>query len=216
MIRKIKSNVKSSKLRESSLLDFVREIKENSKVVTRGLKKENKRGGNIIREQPLTVDIGNINGHLRDAIGTQRNKTFAEDKENMNLKMANNSVKPSLRVNESIKNYFKPVNSVRVLKSVKSVKMYKVDFFDEMNKRNVRMDQYQEEDIEFTQSKVLPKVKMMKVDNDVMTDPEQVEDASKMMRDNLKMAIKLIQESKEIYNYLNKNLSRKIKFVKTK
>ena len=68
-----------------------------------------------------------------------------------------------------------------------------------------------EKELSFTQSKILPKVKFMKVDNDVLTDSEQLNDATKMMFDNLKETIKHIQNEKD---YLHKNLSKKIQWEK--
>jgi hypothetical protein len=206
MLRKIKNNVKTITRRESSLLDFVREVKESKDIKI----KENDRGvndkqckRNLREKNSLRVEPTGFNGHLRDALLTRSSKNFAEDKENIAQKSLNTTA-------NSITNYFKPVNAqsqgIRTLP-----KLYKVDFYDEYNKKTVRMNQFNEKELEFSKSKVLPQVKMMKVDNDVLTDSEQLVDAFKMMRENLKETIKLIQDSKD---YLFKNLSRKIKYKK--
>jgi hypothetical protein len=86
-----------------------------------------------------------------------------------------------------------------------------IEFLDQHNKKKVIFDYWEEKYVKFTQSNILPKVKLMKVDNDVMTDSEQRSDALAMMRDNLKQTIKLIREEKD---YLSKNLSKKIRFKK--
>ncbi len=86
-----------------------------------------------------------------------------------------------------------------------------IEFYDEHNKKKVIFDHWDEKFVNFTKSAILPKVKFMKVDNDVMTDSEQRSDALAMMRDNLKQTIKLIREEKD---YLTKNLSKKIRFKK--
>ena len=202
MLRKIKNNFKTLTRKESSLLDFVREVKETKDIKVRDLNdKQCKR--NLREKNSLRVDQPGFNGHLRDALMTRSTKNFAEDKENIAQKSSNITA-------NSITNYFKPVNAqsrgIRTLP-----KLYKVDFYDEYNKKTVRMNQFNEKELEFSKSKVLPQVKMMKVDNDVMTDSEQLVDAFKMMRENLKETIKLIQDSKD---YLFKNLSRKIKYKK--
>ena len=202
MLRKIKNNVKTLTRKESSLLDFVREVKETKDIKVKDLNdKQCKR--NLREKNSLRVDQPGFNGHLRDALMTRSSKNFAEDKENIAQKSSNITA-------NSITNYFKPVNAqsrgIRTLP-----KLYKVDFYDEYNKKTVRMNQFNEKELEFSKSKVLPQVKMMKVDNDVMTDSEQLVDAFKMMRENLKETIKLIQDSKD---YLFKNLSRKIKYKK--
>ncbi len=49
----------------------------------------------------------------------------------------------------------------------------------------------------------------MNLDNDVMTDDEQIKDAGSMIKNNIKDVIKMI--SSEGKDYLQKNLSRKIK-----
>jgi hypothetical protein len=91
-----------------------------------------------------------------------------------------------------------------------AVKKY-IEFFDELNKKKLIFDYWDEKFVKFSKSDILPKVKLMKVDNDVMTDSEQRNDALAMMRDNLKQTIKLIRGEKD---YLVKNLSKKIKFKK--
>jgi hypothetical protein len=208
MLRKIRNNVKNVGRRESSLLDFVREVKETKDIKVKSNTQEtNKRK---LREKNSLVNVQTgFNGHLRDALLTRSSKMFQEDKENINGKLLRNNSANS----NSITNYFKPLESqisqTRVVRPLP--KVYKVDFFDEYNKKSVKMNQFDEKELDFTKSKILPQVKYMKVDNDVMTDSEQLKDAFTMMRDNLKETIKLIQENKD---YLQKNLSRKIKFKK--
>jgi hypothetical protein len=208
MLRKIRNNVKNVGRRESSLLDFVREMKETKDIKIKSTTQEtNKRK---LREKNSLVNVQTgFNGHLRDALLTRSSKMFQEDKENINGKLLRNNSANS----NSITNYFKPLESqisqTRVVRPLP--KVYKIDFFDEYNKKSVKMNQFDEKELDFTKSKILPQVKYMKVDNDVMTDSEQLKDAFTMMRDNLKETIKLIQENKD---YLQKNLSRKIKFKK--
>lgn len=84
-----------------------------------------------------------------------------------------------------------------------------VEFFDEVNKKNVKFPLYEEKDFKFSKSKILPQIKLMKLDNDVMTDDEQMKDAATMLKDNIKEVIKAINT--EGKDYLNKNLSRKLK-----
>jgi len=87
-----------------------------------------------------------------------------------------------------------------------------VDFFDEKNKKNIRFPSYEEKDFKFCKSKIIPQVKLMKLDNDVQTEDEQIKDATSMLKENMKEIIKSLNiEGKE---YLQKNLSRKINFKK--
>jgi hypothetical protein len=200
MIRKIKSNLKSLNRKESSLLDFVKEVRESKPLKTRritqtSVTRKSRKDENQISTEKLKV----LNGHLLSSLNGAKRKIFAEDSHNIKR----NDEKTT--TNAAIKDYFKPSNLIH------SVKVYQAEFFDEFNQTYVNMPKYLEKDIKFTQSEILPPVKVMTLDNDVMTDPEQLDDASEMMKNNLLEAIKLIKGNK---NYLNKNLSRKIQFIK--
>jgi hypothetical protein len=84
-----------------------------------------------------------------------------------------------------------------------------IEFFDEINKKNIKFPLYEEKEFKFCKSKILPQIKVMNLDNDVLTDEEQIKDAASMLRDNIKESIKAINN--EGKDYLNKNLSRKLK-----
>jgi len=111
-------------------------------------------------------------------------------------------------------NFFKNlnVNSENFSKYFAQSKGKFVEFFDELNKRCIKFTSYDEKDLKFCKSKILPQIKLMKLDNDVLTEDEQIKDATTMLKDNIKEAIKTINsEGKE---YLQKNLSRKMIFKK--
>jgi hypothetical protein len=226
MLKKLKNNLKnlSNKGKENSILDFVLEISENYKIKNAEFNSlKDKRKFNREKERGLLkMEEVKINGRGLRESSQRQSKIFLEDKENDKPKLGRNVLKPSQSENNlSIKNYFKPngenLNTLSIqikgkpLKSLPKIK--KIEFYDEMNKKNVKMNQFEEKELGFQESKKMPAVKWMKIDNDVMTDSEQLNDALKMMRDNLKETIKLIQSDKD---YLNKNLSKKIKFVSSK
>jgi hypothetical protein len=96
----------------------------------------------------------------------------------------------------------------------KTVKLCKkIQFYDEKNKI-LKFNSFEEKYVKFTKSNILPKIKIMKVDNDVLTDDEQLTDAKGMMFDNLK---ETIEQIKKLGNeYLTKNLSKKITFCNKK
>jgi hypothetical protein len=222
MLKKLRSNVKNlTKNRESSMLDFVLEMSENcriEKVQFDNLRDQRKfsreKGRGLLKMADRAFNGQDVSGLIQNG-----RKKFLEDKENEKPKIQLNEKKNfESEKNLSIKNFFQskafsnPItSSAKILTQMPKAK--RIEFYDEYNKKNVRMLQYDEKDFKFTKSKILPPVKWMKIDNDVMTDDEQLGDASKMMRDNLKETIKLIQTEKD---YLNKNLSRKIKFVNGK
>ncbi len=201
MLRKIKTNLKSLQKKEASLMDYVLDLDSNIRVKnTSNLTKSDQRKVQRGNERyPLRIRCDQFNGNFRSEEKLQTRKKFSEDKENKEEKNRNLDGMH----NSSIKKYFKPLSECKKAK--------KIEFYDELNKKFIKMTLWEEKDIEFTKSKVMPQVKMMKVDNDVMTDDEQLGDAFKMMRENLKETIKLINENKD---YLAKNLSRKIKLEK--
>ena len=101
------------------------------------------------------------------------------------------------------------VNSENFNKSYVANKGKFVEFFDEVNKRNIKFPLFDEKEFKFCKSKILPQIKLMKLDNDVMTDNEQIKDAASMLKENIKELIKEINS--EGKDYLQKNLSRKMK-----
>jgi hypothetical protein len=222
MLKKLRSNLKNLNNRaESSMLDFVLEMSKICKIERanfESLKDQRKftreKGRGLIKMADKV-----FNDHDLTGISLNRRKKFLEDKENEKPKIMMNQKKISDgEKNMSIRNFFQTKEIVSCIPSSAKIfnscpKAKKIEFYDEYNKKNVKMIQFEEKDIKFTKSKILPPVKWMKIDNDVMTDEEQLGDALKMMRDNLKDTIKLIQTEKD---YLNKNLSRKIKFTNVK
>ena len=203
------------------MLDFVLEMSESCKI-------EKANFDNLKNQRRFTREKGRgllkmadkvFNDHDQIEISRNVRKLFLEDKENDKPKNSMFHMNLSeTDKNMSIKSFFQSKENSSCLPSSAKIfnsgpKPKKVEFYDEYNKKNVKMIQYEEKHIKFTKSKILPPVKWMKIDNDVMTDEEQLGDALKMMRDNLKETIKLIQTEKD---YLNKNLSRKIKFSNAK
>jgi hypothetical protein len=203
MLRKIKTNLKNLQKKESSLMDFVKDLGSNVKIksiqnISRADQTKLLRNND---RYPLRIRCDHFNGPSQIEEKLQIKKKFSEDKENLELKNNILSSKIDGEHNSSIKNYFKPLTE--------SKKFKKIEFLDELNRKNIKMPLWEEKDLEFPKSKILPKVKIMKVDNDVMTDDEQLNDALKMMRENLREAMKFINQEND---YLTKNLSRKIKF----
>jgi hypothetical protein len=97
-----------------------------------------------------------------------------------------------------------------VKKNVLTEKPKLIDFVNEKG-TILKFPKFDEKKVKFTKSRILPKIKVMKVDNDVLTDAEQVDDAFSMMKDHLNDTIKLIKKNAD---YLKKNLSKPIKFRK--
>lgn len=190
--------------RESSMLDLALEINDRCKIEKiqfqsnrdqRRFNKEKGRGMLNLSEC--------FNGQEKKKNSPKQNKPYQEDKENKNENIGYSNNK-HLSERRCLKGC-----SIKDKEDAKKVK--KIDFFDELTGKTLRMNSFDEKDVKFTKSKILPQVKMYTLDNDVLTDSEQIDDAFSMMRDNLKETIKLITSDK---SYLSQNLSRKIKFKK--
>jgi len=200
MIKKLKNNIKALNRKGNSLLDFVKHINENIKHLDVE-KREPRRKVPNNKSRSFLPEI--INGQENLTNSSLRYKIYVEDKENI----CKENSKLKSYTDKSIKTYFNTAEKA----NIHPIRMKKIEFYDELNRKNIKMIQFEEKDVKFTQSKILPKVKFMKVDNDVMTDDEQIKDGFKMMRNDLKETIKFIDENKE---FLKKNLSRKIKFAR--
>jgi hypothetical protein len=208
MLKKLKN---TRDRRENSMLDFVLEMGENCRFEKAQFDnlKDNKRFTREKGKSLLKMSEKIFNGQKNSEITQNGIKRFLEDKENKNPKLTRSSENiKGPEKNLSIINFFKPAPLLKPTPKPK-----KIEFFDEINKQMVKMSQFNEKDFDFTKSSILPPVKWMKIDNDVLTDDEQLDDALKMMRNNLKEAIKSIQGYKD---FISKNISRKIKFVKGK
>jgi hypothetical protein len=76
-------------------------------------------------------------------------------------------------------------------------------FFDEYNKKNIRMPIYKESELDFLGNKeiFIPIIKHP-VDNDVNTDDETLTDSAIMMKNNLKNAIRKLKKNKILLDSL--------------
>jgi hypothetical protein len=79
-----------------------------------------------------------------------------------------------------------------------------IEFYDEFNNKKRIMTLFEEKDFEFFKSEIFPPLKFMSVDNDILSEDEQIKDAHNMLKDNLKETIKLTKKDKKFFE---KNLS---------
>lgn len=232
MLRKVRSKATKT----DSMLDFVMELNEmyNIKNVKVTDKVENKK---LEREKRKVFNDKKFkenyfNEQTISKLSTLKKRNFKEDKENVNTKnQSKDSIRlPLLNNNKMITEFFKQKipesknylnNHIDQIKNAKFISTSEiniknqasnkgkfVEFFDDQNCRYRKLPSFEEKDLKFCKSKILPQVKLMTLDNDVLTEDEQIKDATAMLKDNLKDTIKLINaEGKE---YLNKNLSRKL------
>jgi hypothetical protein len=109
-----------------------------------------------------------------------------------------------------VRKQFKEDNKENVKMTQQIQVAKKIEFVRE-NGGFIKFSQWNEKNVRFTSSKLLPKIKLMKVDNDVLTDIEQVDDAQSMMKEHLSKTLDLIKKNSD---YLRKTLSKSVRFKK--
>ena len=87
----------------------------------------------------------------------------------------------------------------------------KVTFYDEVFDRDVKIKKFKEDEVSFTKSKILPSIHWQKIDNDVKTDDEQMNDAKDMLMGWLGETIKHIKKDE---GYLKENIDKAFKLKK--
>lgn len=185
-------------------MDFLHDIKEKHKIQSVSFNNQNRR--QLVsrpKRKTLLSNIGNFNGHAKSQFSPGLRRRNQDNKENLNAYNTLSSLKPLLPK--------KSFNFQKTFQSAEKMKIKKIEFFDELNGKYVKKNLFEEKLLHMETRMPLPKIKDMKVDNDVMTDDEQKSDALWMMRDNLAETIKLISSNKA---YLKTNLSKLIKFRK--
>ena len=85
----------------------------------------------------------------------------------------------------------------------------KIDFYDELTNKHFKVKKFKEDEVPFTHSKILPEIQWQTVDNDVLTDEDQMTHANKKLMNWLGDAIKNIQKNEK---YLNENIKKDFRF----
>lgn len=167
------------------------------------------------REDQENINNKNMPNRASKLSLNNNNKTITDF---FKQKGSENKLKSHIDNQQNYYNFFNSANEITKNVNVNTENFNKffvkskgkyVDFFDEVNRKNVRFPSFDEKEFKFCKSKILPQIKLMKLDNDVMTDDEQIKDAASMLKDNIKEVIKAINT--EGKDYLQKNLSRKMK-----
>ena len=85
----------------------------------------------------------------------------------------------------------------------------KIDFYDELTNKHYKIKKFKEDEVTFTHSEILPEIQWQSVDNDVLTDEEQMNHANKKLMNWLGDAIKNIKKNEK---YLNENIKKDFRF----
>ena len=76
----------------------------------------------------------------------------------------------------------------------------KLDFYDELFDKHIKIKKFKEDDLPFTKSKILPEIIWQKVENDIKTDDEQMSDAKEKLMNWLGDGIKLLKKDPKYFN----------------
>jgi hypothetical protein len=200
MIKKIVS-LRENKL-GNPLIDLISDLKvrHNVQKVTFENEKD-KKLLNLRKTKTFLKEKENINGNTKFYISISNKINTLSKKDNLTHKISvyDTKQKKSLSL---IKEKQKPKISVKIKK---------IEFFDEFNRVYVSDNLYEEKELNLETKMKLPQVIPQTVDNDVYTDDEQMGDALEMMKDNIWDTMGRIKSNK---NYLKNNLSKIMKIKK--
>ena len=90
----------------------------------------------------------------------------------------------------------------------------KLEFYDELTNKIYRIKKFKENELPFTSSKILPEIEWQDLDNDILTEDEQIKSSKKKELNWIGKTIELIKKND---NYLKENLEKyKIKNTRKK
>ena len=82
----------------------------------------------------------------------------------------------------------------------------RMELYDELTNKIYIIKKFNEDEIPFTSSKILPEIQWQDIDNDILTDDDQLKRSRKKELNWIGETIKLIQKNE---NYLTENIQRK-------
>ena len=82
----------------------------------------------------------------------------------------------------------------------------RMELYDELTNKIYKIKKFNEDEIPFTSSKILPEIQWQDIDNDILTDDDQLKRSRKKELNWIGETIKLIQKNE---NYLTENIQRK-------
>jgi hypothetical protein len=160
------------------------------------------------KENINQINLFNLNNVTKESnLNNKINKLCKNENLNKKGKIFNFSHGQNLKnFKEENKNLQNLKNSYFSLSpSTNEINRKSIEFYDEFNNKKRVMPLFEEKDFQFFfKSQILPPVKFMSVDNDVLSEDEQIKDAFIMLQDNLKETIKHAKKDKK---YFEKNLT---------
>jgi len=184
--------------RKSTIMNnFLKEFKEN-------IYFDNIIFDNKAQQRNYNHKIKNINNHIN--VNNLNNKRVPL--RSLTNNYTNNII--NIKNNNNI-NKYNNNNNHKDLKNFER-KIYtkeKIEFIDEITFKKYRIKKFKESEINFTKSKILPEIEWQQIDNDILTDNEQIENGYKKEMNWIGDTIKKIEKNN---NYLKDNLDKEKKF----
>ena len=175
--------------------NFLKEFKENiffDNIIFDN-KAEQRNFNHKIRNSNNLSKLNNLNNKRLPLRSINNNNIINISNNNYNIKYNNNSF---------LKKDFKILEKKIYTKE-------KIEFFDEITLKKIKIKKFKENDIPFTKSKILPEIEWQKIDNDILTDDDQIENGYKKEMNWLGDTIKKIEKN---HNYLKENIDKDKKF----
>ena len=182
--------------RKTSIMNnFLKEFKEN-------IYFDNIIFDNKAQQRNYNHKIKNINNHFN--VNNLNNKrvplrSLSNNYTNNIINIKNNIIKYNNNNNyKDLKNFERKIYTKE-----------KIEFIDEITFKKYRIKKFKESEIKFTKSNILPEIEWQQIDNDILTDNEQIENGYKKEMNWLGDTIKKIEKNN---NYLKDNIDKDKKF----
>jgi hypothetical protein len=185
--------------RKSSIMnDFLKEFKENIYFdnIIFDNKAQQRNYNNKIKNVHNHININNLNNKRVPLSSLSNNYT----NNIINIKNNNNIIKNNNNNHnhKDFKNFERKIYTKE-----------KIEFIDEITFKKYRIKKFKESEIKFTKSKILPEIEWQEIDNDILTDNEQIENGYKKEMNCVGDTIKKIEKNN---NYLKDNIDKDKKF----
>ena len=202
------------KKQSSSLFNFIDELKEKCSIdnIYFSTEKENKSYFRHKKHNNIKRDFNGLSNVKKNFMQISNFK-----KQNSDNNYLHNYNRKPLSSIDNIQN-IKRNNSFKMeIENEKERRIYtncKLEFYDELTNKIYRIKKFKETELPFTSSKILPEIEWQDLDNDILTEDEQIKSSKKKELNWIGKTIELIKKND---NYLKENLKKyKIKNTRKK
>ena len=193
------------KKRHSALLfNFLDELKENTSIdnIYFSSEKENKSYFRYNKKNSSKRELKGLNNIKRNISNIEKKKT--------DTIFVNNYKRKALSSIDNIQNIKRNnLDKMEIEEKKKVKRIYtnkRMELYDELTNKIYIIKKFNEDEIPFTSSKILPEIQWQDIDNDILTDDDQLKRSRKKELNWIGETIKLIQKNE---NYLTENIQRK-------